>query len=285
MNQREMTAAMNTLRGAPGQIAALAREYQRTVREIHAERRYIQPAEFQRRLARAQEDYSHRSTALRVQCLDANSRLMQAAELARGESGRHDDPARAILEQRAWARILPILQRQQGVPEMIARAKEMIATAGRQGDLSTLRAIRSELPSYLEANEPADMRARRIAAGKSFAESDGSLMRLLDDVAAAGHPHLPPEERAAYEIEQALKPFDAAIMGNLAHLDEVLKDPNGTLSNVGFVGWTPNTYIRPGSTVEEPAQPFGQSSGATAPAPEPPVAGSMNAFRSPEMDD
>lgn len=267
-NMRQIQADAQFLQSRPPQMSMLAAEFKRQMRALEAERPYLWPGDYDRQVARAKEQFQHDIIRVRVQALEASYRLEQAKALAKGEAGRHNDAARAILEQRAWARILPVLQRQPSYVETINRAQEMIREAGAQGDLATLRAFQTELPAMLEAAEAPDERARRVAVGKSFAEANGTLQRLLADVAAAGAPHLTPEERLVTQIEQQLAPFDQAIMGNLARLEQLADDPHGTYSNVGLVGWS-GGYIPAGSTVEEPARPNGASTAQPASTSDP----------------
>ena len=263
---RQAQADLTFLKSRPQQMSALMRQFKQATRELQGERRYLWPADYTRRMERLRQEHQQAVSRLRADCLAARERLEAAAEQSRGESGRRDDPAAVVAEGRAWARILPVLRAQPSAVERTARLQQLIRQAGARGDRALLRALASELPLWLESQEHPQERARREAAGKSFQEASGDLQRLMGDIAQAGRAWLTPEEQAAYDIEQELQRYGPAIEGNLAWLEQVADDPNGTFANVGLVGWQPGEYLAPD-------------------APTPMAPGSMKAFRSPEMDE
>jgi hypothetical protein len=132
-----------------------------------------------------------------------------------------------------------------------ARVQQLIADAGRQGDVATLRALSVELPAYLEAHEPEGLRTVRVAAGKSFAEASETLQRLLGDIHTASEPHLPAEERAAYELAEALKPAEWAVKPNIEIVRQALTDTSGRGRVPGLMGWEQKSYL----PVDGPSDP------------------------------
>lgn len=257
MNQQQNRRDLATLERTPRDLAAYNVHYRRVIAAIHADR-YLTPGERRRQLDEAKAKQRQTLASVRAQCEAARDRLMREAALSRGEAGRHNDPARALLEAQAWQRIRPVIERQPSLVEAVARLQELIAKAGREGDLATLRAINTEMPAYLEAREHPQDRARRLAAGKSFDEN-GTLQRLQADVAAASAAYAPLEEVQAFAIEQQLRPYETAITANLERCEQIADDPHGPFVNVGLIAWTENSYIPAGSVYEEPAKPNGTS--------------------------
>lgn len=256
-NTQQQTADWNYLKAAPRRMSNLAAHYRAQARALQGERRYLMPAEFDRRMATLKREQQQQIAQIRTQCEQARDRLQAAADYARGAAGRHEDTARVLLTQQAWQRILPVLARQQGLPQMLARAQQMIAEASRTGDLATLRAFRENLPWWLEANEPDDMRARREAAGKSFADggNDSALYGIVRDTETALLLHGEVEDRAAIAIPRGLAPYGQAISANLERLGLMLDDPEGPTAQVGMADWT-GEYIQPGEVTPEMGTPF-----------------------------
>lgn len=272
------------LKAAPQRQSQLGRNYRATIAAIHAEARYLPPAEYQRQLARARAEQDRQITRLRADCISARERLERAAEYAKGAAGRSDDAAQAVLAQAAWQRIKPVVARQGAYGETVAWLRARIAQAGREGDTATLRAFRAELPDYLEAIEHPAALAERRRVGKSFQEADGTLRALLADVDRAAAPHLSAEERAASEIEAAIQPYEASIGANFARLELSLSNPSD-LGTVGLIGWPDAngqpTYIKPDGAEEAPQQPGNSAASSAAPL----APGSMRAFQAFPNDD
>ena len=227
----------STIRQAPHRAQAIAFTYKARLAELQRERRYNTPAWYDRELSRAKSDLAFATTQLHAQCEAARERLEAQRDYARGASSRSQDAARVMNTQAAWRNILGVLSRQSSLPEQVARAKELVEQAARRGDVAVLRALRENLPWWAEATEPADVRARREAAGRSFDVAETTFGALLPDIVKLGAPHFSPEERLADELDADLVPFNWAVSGNVSRLELLAEDPGSPAVAAGMLGW------------------------------------------------
>lgn len=116
------------------------------------------------------------------------------------------DPIEALLdaegERRAWERAERQLDAGVGHGELITRA-------GAQGDVATLRAIRAELPAWLETQ------ARKANNGQDPRPEDrtATTTRAMDNIDRAILPHVPKDQqpalRARLELPGRMTAFEA----------------------------------------------------------------------------
>ena len=151
--------------------------------------------------AREAETSSERHVAVALRpSATATERLLQESE-----------------EQRAWARVRPLL-------EAGTDASELIARAGEAGDVATLRALRAELPAWREATVAA-------AAGEFDRPDTRRAARegvepLLEAIDRAEAPHLPRQQREALEIKFQTQALGDVVRAKQLVVDAVLNDGN-----------------------------------------------------------
>jgi len=234
------------LKGTPAAIASAWKDYRAEVAAAtspQARARYM-PAVLQAKLQDARTKVEATLQQIEQDSRAAHERLNAAAESARGKSANHGDPARAVNEQRAWERARAVIERSTSSGERLERTQQLIADAGREGDLATLRVLAQELPAYLEAHESKELRTIRRAVGQGFAEHEksGAELRLLQrDLAKASAPHLSAEERSALEIAEAVKPVEWAIAPNLQMVRAALRSGEQRLPTL--FGWEQKSLV------------------------------------------
>lgn len=227
------------LKATPAAIAAAWKDYRAEVAAANspqAHARYL-PAVIQAKLQEARTKVDATLAQIEQDSRAAHERLAAAAEHAKGKASSSYDGGAT---RAAWERARLVLERCSS-DERDQRLQQLIADAGRQGDVATLRALQVELPSYLEAQESPTMRTNRVVAHKTFAEGSAALQRMLADVAKASVPHLSAEERAAYEITEAVKPAEWAIAPNLTTVRQALRDGSSRVPHL--FGWEQKSLV------------------------------------------
>jgi len=131
------------------------------------------------------------------------------------------DTAQRLLEesqdQRAWQRARALLEAGTDVNELIARA-------GKTGDVATLRALRSEFPSWLETNAVAA--APDLQKPNARTAAQVGVAPLLEDIDRAEALHLPSRQRTALETKFQVKALDEVLRAKQLLVDAVIEDRN-----------------------------------------------------------
>lgn len=167
-----------TPEGRQKALAAMQVEAERRAAEIFSEARDARDAT---------ERYGHK--ALKVNLPTAEAMLSEQQET------------------RAW-------QRAQRLLEAGTSAREVIDAAGEAGDTATLRALRAELPAWLESRAVASSRRAKGSIAGNESARQAALQRSEELVVAidrAELPHLPNRQREAVEAKYEAAALDKAL--------------------------------------------------------------------------
>ncbi len=218
---------LETLRGATARVAALIVAMRNEVHQAQADNAWrMTPAG----MAEIENGIRNRT----LQAIDSLEQECQAAKasieraLAAAEQRPEGDPQARILaelqEQRAWARIRPVLDRLDG-PALIERIGSLAKQAAEAGDDATLRALEAEVAAYLEAKGVA-----------SYTRA------VLNTIAQVRLPHLPPAARLAIKVRQE---WELGWPRLLAAFQQARHEATGKGGmTVMLPGWAPTESVR-----------------------------------------
>lgn len=133
------------------------------------------------------------------------------------------DGTEAVLEEakqvRAWDRARRQL-------DADVTADTLIAEAAANGDVATLRALRTELPSYFTA-KASSVRKPGQPAPPPFTSRPGAVDQLVEKIDRAEAPHLPHRQREAMEAKLELPKLDALIEARSSLVDASVRGSLG----------------------------------------------------------
>ena len=239
MSQSAISRDLQFLRNQPRAMRALMDTHRAAMKTLGATRDYYTPADYERRVQAQRDEYTRQRNQLAQACRAAKQRLEDIAAIASGEGGRTENTARAFTTAAAWARMRIILEHQSDPHAVVARARQFIGDAAKTGDTATLRALREELPSWIEATMPHAVAQSLIGA-------------LQAETMQAGGAYMTPEERLGWEIQQALRPYGQAIEGNLGRLEASAANTQQAL--IGLIDWD-GSYLPSPEADAHDAQP------------------------------
>jgi hypothetical protein len=179
-----MQPVVNRLRAVPEQAAAIAIEVQRQVAQISLDDR-LSPAGKKDAENQARNKGLQQLDQLYQSALDDVRSLEQAIDqaTARPAGDAQEQLLRELQVQRAWQRAARLLDAMPDGPAVARQLDALIQDAARVGDRAMLQALREEVPAYLQARRMPDL-------------------DVLDRIAEAEAPHLPPVARAALQVEK-----------------------------------------------------------------------------------
>ncbi len=185
-------------------IAGILLERRRSLARIAADESYNEP--YRRAQAEAAEKVAREKLdAVRAEAVGAHERVLQALGEPLMENRTVEEQMLAELkEQRAWGRYNWALTSGKDPTEVVRQASERGGAAG-------IRALASELPSYLESGgwDP-----RHVEA-------------IVEQIRTAEEPFLSPEERAVRETEAEAKDGWGRLTAAFAHGDMDLEGASG----------------------------------------------------------
>lgn len=226
--------------------AQLDAQYRAGYQNLKAQRDYVTPGEYRRRLDEHEAWFRQQIAAERRQAQDAYQRFKALRDAAHGAAGRHNDPARIANAERAWDGIKAVLDRQPDNASLAARLNQFVSDAATTRNQAQLDALIANIPLYLEAREdPRDTDAR-ARSGQSFAEHDHLYQAVTQQIQAECAPMLDPDVTEGHAAEQVMARIHIIDTG-LWHLEATLANPEGV--GVGFLGWEPRSYIPAGGTL------------------------------------
>lgn len=219
---------LETLRGAPLKLMDLLVALRRQVLQAEANGAgRLTQAGLQEQIDGLRNKALQAIDDLEAQCQAARDRI--EAAVAEAERRQDSDVQQAILrelrEQRAWARIRPLLD-QADQTALLAHVQNLAQRAGRDGDDVTLSALEAELPAYLEA--------RGLG---SYAQP------AVQAITQAGLPHLPPAARQAIKVGQELAEGWPRLMAAFQMARNEASGRGGTV--VALPGWRPTEQVTP----------------------------------------
>jgi hypothetical protein len=180
---------LETLRGMPLKLMDLLTGLRKQVlqAEVNGQGRLTQ-AGLQEQIDGLRNKALQAIDDLAAQCQAARDRIEAAvAEAERRQDGDvQGEILRELREQRAWARIKPLLDKTERTM-LLPRVQDLAQRAAQDGDDVTLSALEAELPAYLEAQGQASYTPQALAA-----------------ITQARLPHLPPAARQAIKVRQEL---------------------------------------------------------------------------------
>ncbi len=177
-------------------IAGILLERRRSLARIAADESYNEP--YRRAQAHAAEQTAReRLDAVRAEAVGAHERVLQALGEPLMENRTVEEQMLAELkEQRAWGRYNWALTSGKEPFEVVRQASE-------RGDVAGIRALASELPSYLESG---GWDSRHVEA-------------IVEQIRAAEEPFMSPEERAVRGAEAEAKDGWGRLGAAFAHAD------------------------------------------------------------------
>lgn len=200
-----MTATNKTiLEKTSPKIAGILLERRRALARIAADESYNEV--YRRAQAEATEKTAREKIdAVRAEAVGAHEKMIQALDEPLMENRTVEEQMLAELkEQRAWGRYNWALTSGKEPFEVVRQASE-------RGDVAGIRALGSELPSYLESGgwDP-----RHVEA-------------IVEQIRTAEEPFLSPEERAVRETEAEAKDGWGRLTAAFAHADMDLEGASG----------------------------------------------------------
>lgn len=137
---------------------------------------------------------------------------------------KDDDVMAAILreirEERAWARIRPLLEKTDAAV-LLPHIRELARRAAEAGDDIALGALEAEIPAYLE-----------------FRGVGSEALAALAAIAEARLPHLPPAARRAIQVREELAQSWPRLMGAFMMARGEASGRSGKV--IALPGWKPN---------------------------------------------
>ncbi len=219
---------LETLHGAPLKLMDLLTGLRQQVlqAEVNGQGR-LTPAGLQEQIDGIRNRALQAIDSLEAQCQAARDRI--EAALAEAERRREGDVQSEILrelrEQRAWARIKPLLDKAERTM-LLPRVQDLAQRAAQDGDDVTLSALEAELPAYLEVQGLAS-----------------SVPQVLATVTQARLPHLPPAARKAISVRQELAEGWPRLMAAFMQARHEASGRGGP--TVALPGWSPTEQVVP----------------------------------------
>lgn len=179
MLKDKTSSARSTLEGTSQKIRALLLERRQALAETRQDRRLSE--EYRHEQMQAQEkQFAKKLQEIRADAQRAHDKMLEVAREPIADNRSPEEQVLAELkEQRVWARYVRLLDAETEPFELVQRLAE-------SEDAPGLRAMREELPAYLEAQEWAPQH----------------IQAITEQITRAETPLLPPEERAARELEE-----------------------------------------------------------------------------------
>lgn len=195
--------ALETLRGLPQRIADLLKKHGEERIRIASHQRLSNRATTDETVA-AQQRQTEEEAALVTRTLESITALRaeadksnHAAQLDVNRRSGRPEPAdsneallREMREQRAWARLKPLLDQTEPAALHTAVGGYVIRALA-EGDDDTIFALRAELPAYTEAKGVGDIAA--------------AIVTVLDDAVAQSRPGVSDALRERRELEGGMK--------------------------------------------------------------------------------
>jgi len=222
-----MRPDLETLRRAAAKVAALVVRLRNDVHQAQADNTWrMTPAG----MAEIENGIRNRTLqaidSLEQECQTAKASIERA--LAAVEQRPEGDSQTRILEelqeQRAWARIRPILDRLDGLA-LIERIGSLAKQAAEAGDDATLRALEAEVPAFLEAKGLVSY-----------------TRPVLETIAQVWLPHKPPAARQAIKVRQELEQGWPRLIAAFQQARHEVSGKGGM--TVVLPGWIPTESVR-----------------------------------------
>lgn len=218
---------LDLLRGAPLKVMDLLVGLHKRVlqAEVNGQGR-LTPAGLQEQIDGLRNKALQTIDGLEQQCQVAKERIEQV--LGEAERRQVGDVQSAILqelrEQRAWARLKPILDNLEPAAALL-RIRDLVQQASSNGDDVVLSVLESELPWYVESRGAA-----------------GAAPQILAAITEARLPHLPPVVRKAISTRKELAEGWPRLA---ACFEQARRDASGGSLTVVLPGWSPSESVTP----------------------------------------
>jgi hypothetical protein len=222
---------LDTLRrGVPSELMnVLVRLRQQVAQAEVAGKGRLTPAGLQEQIDQLRNRALQAIDTLEAQARSARSRIEAALAEAEARALAAQDVQAAILrelrEQRAWARLAPLLDTYE--PEaLMRRLQDLAKLAADQEDEITLAVLEAELPFYLER--------RKLVP---------YIEPALVSVREARLPHLPPAVRQAIQVRQELAQGWPRLMAAFGMARQAASGQARAV--VALPGWRPGEQVQP----------------------------------------
>jgi hypothetical protein len=207
-------SARGVLEKTSPRIVGILLERRRALARIAADERFNETHRREQAQA-AEKTAREKIDAVRAEAVGAHEKMLQALGEPLMENRSVEEQMLAELkEQRAWSRYSFALTSGKEPTEVVRQASE-------GGEAAGIRALASELPSYLESG---GWDARHVEA-------------IVEQIRTAEEPFLSPEERAVRETEVEAKDGWGRLTAAFAHADMDLEGASGGAQATQLPTW------------------------------------------------